>query len=115
MLLLRWLAPTPARAHRPLLFLLPLGVFFLGARFARPGEHSYYAGMIAWWAALPLALLWWGTQGAWMAMPRTHKAMWAAAWLAPSALLCALDRFAIHRGTWHITVSGGTDALTGPD
>ena len=115
MLLLRWLAPTPARAHRPLLSLLPLGVFFLGARFARPGEHSYYAGMIAWWAALPLALLWWGTQGAWMAMPRTHKAMWAAAWLAPSALLCALDRFAIHRGTWHITVSGGTDALTGPD
>ena len=106
-LLLRWSSPAKPHVHLRFLFVLPLLFFVVSVPrlTSLPKDHYYYIAMITWWASLPLALLWWGMQGAWSATSSRQKGTYALAWLLPSAALCVVDRFAMRRGTWHIMVS----------
>lgn len=111
----RWLLPTlyifrsPYEASHRLITPTAMAVtacltaFFTGAALTRPQQHSYYMGMILWWAAIPLALLFWGTAGFVYRMPlKTGKAVFAITLAIPTGYLWACDLFALKRGTWHI-------------
>ncbi|PWN42797.1 terpenoid synthase [Ceraceosorus guamensis] len=101
-LILRWQPPTASQTHRRRLFLVPIVVFCVGLHYAKKETHTYYGGMIAWWVSVPLTLLWFGVQGAWQALSFGRKALWLSVWIIPTLALCAADRYAMQRGTWHI-------------
>ena len=68
-------------------------------------EHTYYLGMILWWAAVPLALLQWGTSDFILRLlrSRTNLLLLLTPILAPTFYLWHSDVFAMRRKTWHIT------------
>lgn len=109
----RWLLPTfyvfRAPKEQPTTALAVaacITAFTTGVLLTRPGEHSYYMGMILWWAAIPLCLLFWGTAGFVSRMQfKTGKVAFALTLAIPTAYLWACDLFALKRGTWHINES----------
>lgn len=113
-LVTRWTTPKtlpPYRAPRlgATLALLPALTVVAGlTSLALSGgmESRYYLSMIAWWAAVPLTLLWWGTRHAWLHTLSGGQDWWS--WLAciaiPTLYLCRADLYALRRGTWHISV-----------
>lgn len=115
----RWLLPTfyvfETRAKKQRNFFARWSVvavscclmaLLAGLAMTRPGEHSYYLGMIMWWCSLPLALLGWGSSNFVARMPwKGGKGAFLVTLLLPTAYLWATDIFALRRGTWHINVS----------
>jgi 15-cis-phytoene synthase/lycopene beta-cyclase len=115
----RWLLPTfyvfETRAEKQRSFFARWSVvavsccltaMLAGLAMTRPGEHSYYLGMIMWWCSLPLALLGWGSSNFVARMPwNGGKGAFLVTLVFPTAYLWATDIFALRRGTWHINVS----------
>lgn len=111
-LITRWSTPRTCTKHA-LSWLLPLlptsmvisGLYTLYRH--EEGQHSlYYLSMIAWWASVPLTLLWWGTSQSWIGLVKNGQAkVWLWCLALPSIYLCCADIYALRRGTWHISVS----------
>ncbi|CAO1633242.1 unnamed protein product [Sympodiomycopsis kandeliae] len=111
----RWLLPTlyifqsPSERGRKaftpsnLSLVACSATFVAGCILTRPQQHSYYLGMILWWASIPLGLLFWGTSAFVARMPwRGGKTVFLFSLLLPTFYLWACDLFALKRGTWHI-------------
>lgn len=109
----RWLLPTlyiaepraPSiirRLLRPSFLCLAFCsmALYYGLLLSRPGAHSYYIGMIAWWASIPLALLLWGSSNF---ISRTPWKALVLSMAIPTFYLWGTDIFALRRGTWHIS------------
>ncbi|PWN19252.1 hypothetical protein BCV69DRAFT_251316 [Microstroma glucosiphilum] len=87
-----------------------------GLAMTRPGQHTYYLGMILWWCSLPLALLGWGSSNFVARMPwRAGKGAFLITLLLPTAYLWATDIFALRRGTWHINEATSLNIFPIPD
>lgn len=77
--------------------------FALGCKMAVPQTHSYYLGMISWWASLPLALLLWGSLDFVYQLGLSAGAVpFFLSVLVPTFYLWCADLYALRRGTWHI-------------
>lgn len=111
----RWLLPTlymfqsPKEARRNIITPTTMAVtlcataFAFGVAMTRPQQPSYYMGMILWWAAVPLCLLFWGTARFVSRVPlRRGKILFLIALAIPTIYLWCCDLFALKRGTWHI-------------
>lgn len=91
-------------------------LFTAGLWISRPSSHSYYFGMIVWWASVPLGLLTWGAidfiaaMGFWAgSLPFVISVM------APSVYLWCSDIYALRRGTWHINERTSLNVFPIPD
>ncbi|RKO92451.1 Squalene/phytoene synthase-domain-containing protein [Blyttiomyces helicus] len=94
-------SPSP---HIPLPTLITFLFALAGLRLATPSHHTYYLGMILWWASIPLMLLTWGTSGYIARMGSVRGVgVWCVAVGVPTAYLWGVDGFAIGMGTWHIS------------
>ncbi|GAC71575.1 hypothetical protein PANT_4d00009 [Moesziomyces antarcticus T-34] len=125
-LLTRWHLPNlylapPADGRRRRSLATPTLValivpFLLGLRLAVPDTHSYYFGMISWWASLPLALLLWGSIDFIRNMPiRAGLLPFALSVMAPTVYLWCSDVYALRRGTWHINEATSLNIFPIPD
>lgn len=123
-LLTRWalpnlyLVPSEPKRHRlatPAVVVCML-CFVLGLKVAVPETHSYYFGMITWWASLPLALLLWGSIDFIRNMGvRAGLVPFALSVLAPTVYLWCSDVYALRRGTWHINEATSLNIFPIPD
>lgn len=123
-LITRW--PTPrsfdgkyGSVFALLLPIVPTVTFLLGVAglLGRQGSgHHFYISMIAWWASVPLTLLWYGTRRSWIGLLRNNQAKpWLMCLFIPTAYLCYADVFALRRGTWHITEAKSLERFLVPD
>ncbi|CAO1614999.1 unnamed protein product [Parajaminaea phylloscopi] len=89
----------------------------LGLLASRPGQHSYYLGMISWWCAMPLGLLGWGSANYIARCLKRRAGLFAFAMslCAPTVYLWAVDVFALRRGTWHINEETSLNIFPIPD
>ena len=123
-LLTRWHLPNlylvPSSSSRQKLAIPALVTcmlcFVLGLRVAVPETHSYYFGMISWWASLPLALLLWGSVDFIRNMGvRAGLVPFALSVLGPTIYLWCSDVYALRRGTWHINEATSLNIFPIPD
>ncbi|EST07035.1 Squalene/phytoene synthase [Kalmanozyma brasiliensis GHG001] len=123
-LLTRWTLPSlyiaPTSSSRQKLatpaLVACLLCFVLGLKVAVPETHSYYFGMISWWASLPLALLLWGSVDFVRNMGiRAGLLPFAFSVLVPTVYLWASDVYALRRGTWHINEATSLNIFPIPD
>ncbi|PWY99893.1 Phytoene synthase [Testicularia cyperi] len=92
-------------------------VCFAGGLYAaQPATPPYYFGMITWWCAIPLGLLFWGS-----ADFVARMGLWAG-WLPfaisilpPTVYLWCSDIYALRRGTWHINEATSLNIFPLPD
>ncbi|SNX84613.1 probable Bifunctional lycopene cyclase/phytoene synthase [Melanopsichium pennsylvanicum] len=123
-LLTRWYLPNlslaPASPSRIKLatpaLVTSLLCLMIGLNMAVPETHSYYFGMITWWASLPLALLLWGcidfirNTGIWAGIVPFSLSV-----LGPTLYLWCSDVYALRRGTWHINEATSLNMFPIPD
>ncbi|TKY86515.1 hypothetical protein EX895_004664 [Sporisorium graminicola] len=123
-LLTRWALPNlyvvPSSSNRTRLatpaVVVCLLCFVGGLKVAVPETHSYYFGMITWWASLPLALLLWGSIDFVRNMGvRAGLVPFALSVLAPTVYLWCSDIYALRRGTWHINEATSLNIFPIPD
>ncbi|SPO26054.1 probable Bifunctional lycopene cyclase/phytoene synthase [Ustilago trichophora] len=123
-LLTRWYLPNlylvPSSSSRRKLAIPALTVcalcFVLGLKAAKPETHSYYFGMISWWASLPLALLLWGSVDFVVNIGiRAGLVPCTLSVVAPTVYLWCSDVYALRRGTWHINEATSLNIFPIPD
>ncbi|PWN34039.1 uncharacterized protein FA14DRAFT_161601, partial [Meira miltonrushii] len=123
-LITRWSTPRSfdgkySSASTLMLTAVPILAFSLGVAglFGKQGNgHHFYISMIAWWASVPLILLWYGTRRSWIGLLRNNQAKpWLMCLFIPTAYLCYADVFALRRGTWHITEAKSLERFLVPD
>lgn len=120
-LVTRWTMPRARGKPKGtvLLPLVPAAVMVAGIAglTGKQGNgHHFYISMIAWWASVPLILLWFGTRRSWPGdLKRKEALSWLMCLAGPTVYLCNADVFAMRRGTWHIAESKSLKRFIVPD
>lgn len=123
-LITRWSTPRslPSQCGKKLAWIIPLMpvVTFacgIAGLLGKEGNgHHFYISMIAWWASIPLILLWYGTRRSWLGLMHNKQIRpWIISLLIPTIYLCYADVFALRRGTWHITEAKSLERFLIPD
>ncbi|UZJ55327.1 hypothetical protein CBS101457_004647 [Exobasidium rhododendri] len=121
-LLTRWNIPRTSSNHALARFLPLLPASAIAAGLYTLFKHEeghvsrYYLSMIAWWASMPLMLLWWGTSQSWASLIRGGQfKVWALSVVLPTLYLCSADVYALRRGTWHISERRSLQIFLAPD